>query len=171
MTPTRRFLQRALPVVVTGLSLGWVALNFDMRAVGQALTPRVFAILLPALLLLLSAQPGLSQEVNYSVECDAFATASLESLGTIVGDPENIRDSSEATALLFVGSSGPSGAFWRGEAKIELIISRYMWSAAGIAAGTTAVASAIPIGGAAVGVSLELFLMFKHHAQMTFVKK
>jgi uncharacterized membrane protein YbhN (UPF0104 family) len=51
VTRTRRFLQRALPVVVTALSLGWVVFNFDMRAVGEALTPRVFWVLLPSLAL------------------------------------------------------------------------------------------------------------------------
>jgi len=51
VTTTRRFLQRALPVVVTAGSLGWVATRFDMGAVAAALTPRVFWILLPALAL------------------------------------------------------------------------------------------------------------------------
>jgi uncharacterized membrane protein YbhN (UPF0104 family) len=51
VTPTRRFLQRALPAVVTATSLGWVATKFDMSAVAAALTPRVFWTLLPALFL------------------------------------------------------------------------------------------------------------------------
>jgi uncharacterized membrane protein YbhN (UPF0104 family) len=51
VTTTRRFLQRALPVVVTAVSLGWVGTRFDMGAVAAALTPRVFWVLLPALFL------------------------------------------------------------------------------------------------------------------------
>ena len=51
MTPTRRLLQRTLPVVVTAVSLGWVGTRFDMGAVAAALTPRVFWVLLPALFL------------------------------------------------------------------------------------------------------------------------
>lgn len=51
MSPTRRFLQRALPVVVTAASLGWVFTRFDMAAVAATLTPRVLWILVPALLI------------------------------------------------------------------------------------------------------------------------
>ena len=36
MTATHRTLQRALPVVVTAVSLGWVGLSFDMGAVADA---------------------------------------------------------------------------------------------------------------------------------------
>lgn len=49
MSKTRRFLQRALPALVTALSLGWVFTSFDMTQVGAALTPRVLWVLVPAL--------------------------------------------------------------------------------------------------------------------------
>lgn len=77
-------------------------------------------ILLLAFLLLLFARPALSQEFNYSLQCDAFATASIGALGDLVGDPEDIRDDDDSTDLAFVGRSVPSGAFWNGVAEVHL---------------------------------------------------
>lgn len=46
----RRLLQRVLPVVVTTLTLGWVAANFDMAKVAHALSWNVALVMVPALL-------------------------------------------------------------------------------------------------------------------------
>jgi hypothetical protein len=46
----RKTLQRLLPVVVSALTLGWVASAFDMRKVGDALSWQVALVMVPALL-------------------------------------------------------------------------------------------------------------------------
>jgi len=46
----RRTLQRLAPVVISALTLGWVAGHFDMRKVAEALSWEVALLMLPALL-------------------------------------------------------------------------------------------------------------------------
>ncbi len=89
------------------------------RPPGGKKMPRTKALLLTVLMLLF-ARPGFSVEINYSLQCDAFATASIGALGDLVGNPEDIRDGKEATALVFSGSTVPSGAFWNGVAEVHL---------------------------------------------------
>jgi hypothetical protein len=50
-SPARQLAQRALPLVVTSATLVWVAVRFDMGKVAEALSWRVAAVMLPALLL------------------------------------------------------------------------------------------------------------------------
>jgi uncharacterized membrane protein YbhN (UPF0104 family) len=47
---TRKALQRLAPVVISALTLGWVAGHFDMRKVAEALSWEVALLMLPALL-------------------------------------------------------------------------------------------------------------------------
>ena len=50
MNGTRKALQRLAPVVISALTLGWVAGHFDMRKVAEALSWEVAFVMLPALL-------------------------------------------------------------------------------------------------------------------------
>ena len=50
MNGTRKALQRLAPVVISALTLGWVAGHFDMRKVAETLSWEVALLMLPALL-------------------------------------------------------------------------------------------------------------------------
>ena len=50
MNGARKALQRLAPVVISALTLGWVAGHFDMRKVAEALSWEVAFVMLPALL-------------------------------------------------------------------------------------------------------------------------
>ena len=50
MNGARKALQRLAPVVISALTLGWVAGHFDMRKVAEALSWEVALVMLPALL-------------------------------------------------------------------------------------------------------------------------
>ena len=50
MNSARKALQRLAPVVISALTLGWVAGHFDMRKVAEALSWEVAFVMLPALL-------------------------------------------------------------------------------------------------------------------------
>ncbi len=50
MNGARKVLQRLAPVVISALTLGWVAGHFDMRKVAEALSWDVALLMLPALL-------------------------------------------------------------------------------------------------------------------------
>jgi hypothetical protein len=59
VTPARRLLQRALPVVVSLGLLGWLLASFDIRAILGAVDARVAAVLLPCVLVWGSVTLGL----------------------------------------------------------------------------------------------------------------
>ena len=50
MISKRNLLQRVLPAAVSAVTLGWVVTSFDMSALGDALSWRVLAVLVPGLL-------------------------------------------------------------------------------------------------------------------------
>ena len=49
MNGARKALRRLAPVVISALTLGWVAGHFDMRKVAEALSWEVAFVMLPAL--------------------------------------------------------------------------------------------------------------------------
>jgi hypothetical protein len=75
--------------------------------------------LLLALTFVFLAPVAQAQIINYSVQCDTFASASLETLGILSGQPETIHDDDEGTHLAFLGER-VIGAFWGGEAQVDL---------------------------------------------------
>jgi len=107
-TPGRARLvfQRMLPIVVTTVTLGWIALTFDMAKVAEALTLRVVLIIVPALLgygvatLALEAWSLLRIVTHPPPDFDSWTAARIKSASYLLGILNYFLGGAALTVLL-----------------------------------------------------------------------